>query len=169
MQEARDRATLGPMSKPAASESEKNLAVNRQARHDYAIEETYEAGLMLLGTEVKSARGGKVQIKDAYARFRNGELWLVGLHIAPYTHASFDNHEPERPRKLLLRQLELKRLTGKVERAGYTLVPLRVYLKGPWIKVELALAKGRQRHEKKEVLRKKIHEREMRDAVRRRG
>ncbi len=157
------------MSKPAASESEKNLAVNRQARHDYAIEETYEAGLMLLGTEVKSARGGKVQIKDAYARFRNGELWLVGLHIAPYTHASFDNHEPERPRKLLLRQLELKRLTGKVERAGYTLVPLRVYLKGPWIKVELALAKGRQRHEKKEVLRKKIHEREMRDAVRRRG
>lgn len=157
------------MSKPSNSGDEKNLAVNRQARHDYAVEETYEAGLVLVGTEVKSARGGKVQIKDAYARFRNGELWLVGLHIAPYTHASFENHEPERPRKLLLKQLELKRLTGKVERAGYTLVPLRVYLKGPWIKVELALAKGRQRHEKKDVLRKKIHDQEMRDAVRRRA
>ncbi len=160
---------MGPGAKGSDSESEKNLAVNRQARHDYSIEETYEAGLVLVGTEVKSARGGKVQIKDAYARFKNGELWLIGLHIAPYTHASFENHEPERPRKVLLSRHELKRLLGKIERAGYTLVPLRVYLKGAWIKVELALGKGRLRHEKKDVLKKKIHEREMRDAVRRRG
>ncbi|MBP7149278.1 MAG: SsrA-binding protein SmpB [Acidobacteria bacterium] len=148
--------------------AQRNLAVNRQARHDYEIAETFEAGLALLGTEVKSAREGRVQIKDAYARVKDGEVWLIGLHIAPYSHASADNHDPERTRKVLLHRHEIRRLIGKTERAGFTLIPLRVYASGPWIKVELALARGRARHEKKESLRKKIEEREMREAVRRR-
>ena len=147
----------------------KNLAVNRQARHDYTIEDTYEGGLVLLGTEVKSARAGRVQIKDAYARVQNGEVWLIGLHIAPYTHAYHDNHEPERKRKVLLHRHEIRRLFGKTERSGFTLIPLRIYAKGTRIKVELALAKGKAKSEKKEDLKKKIQEREMRqEAARRR-
>ncbi len=147
---------------------EKNLAVNRQARHDYIIEETFEGGLVLLGTEVKSARQGRVQLKDAYARVNEGELWLVGLHIAPYTHAYRDNHDPERRRKVLLHRHEIKRLFGKTERAGYTLVPLRVYVKGTRIKVELALGRGKAKSEKKDELKKKIQEREMRQELARR-
>ncbi len=148
---------------------EKNLAVNRQARHDYVIEDTFEGGLVLLGTEVKSARAGRVQIKDAYARIKDGEAWLIGLHIAPYTHAYHDNHEPERRRKVLLHKHEIRRLLGKTERAGFTLVPLRVYTKGTRIKVELALAKGKAKGERKDDLKKKVQEREMRqEAARRR-
>ncbi len=148
---------------------EKNLAVNRQARHDYVIEDTFEGGLVLLGTEVKSARAGRVQIKDAYARIKDGEAWLIGLHIAPYTHAYHDNHEPERRRKVLLHRHEIRRLLGKTERAGFTLVPLRVYTKGTRIKVELALAKGKAKGERKDDLKKKVQEREMRqEAARRR-
>jgi SsrA-binding protein len=157
------------MSPPKDQAGVKDLAVNRHARHDYLIEETFEAGLVLLGTEVKSARGGRIQIKDAYGRVQNGEAWLVGLHIAPYTHAYHDNHEPERRRKILLHKHEIKRLIGKTERAGYTLVPLRIYLKGTLIKIELGLGKGRAKGEKRDELKKKIVEREMRqDAARRR-
>lgn len=157
------------MARPKNEDGVKNLAVNRQARHDYLIEETFEGGLVLLGTEVKSARGGRVQIKDAYGRIKDGEAWLIGLHIAPYTHAYRDNHEPERRRKILLHRHEIKRLIGKTERAGYTLVPLRIYLKGTRIKVELGLGKGKVKGEKRDDLKKKIHEREMRqEAARRR-
>lgn len=155
------RSRKGKDNEPARA-----LAVNRKARRDYEIVETFEAGLVLVGTEVKAAREGRIQLKDAYARIKNGELWLVGCHIAPYSHASTDaNHDPERPRKLLVHRYELRRLIGKTERTGYTLVPLRVYLKGAWIKVELALARGRAKHEKKEAIKRRIHEREIRQAL----
>lgn len=148
----------------------KVLAVNRAARHDYEVQETFEAGLALLGTEVKSCRAGRVQFKDSYGKLKGGEVWLVGCHIGHYEHAAPEmNHEPERPRKVLLRESEIRRLTGKVERSGFTLVPLRMYLKGPWIKLELALARGRARHEKKEVLKKRIQEREVRQALKSRS
>jgi SsrA-binding protein len=146
------------------------LAQNRQARRDYEIEETFEAGLVLTGTEVKSCREGRVQLKDAYAQVKDGEAWLVNCHISPYEHAGpAANHDPERPRKLLLHGHQLRRLTGRVERAGFTLVPLRIFLKGSWIKVEIALARGRAKHEKRDQLKKKIQEREVEQALRRRG
>lgn len=159
------------MAKGGAEGETRDLAVNRQARHDFVIEETFEGGLVLLGTEVKSARYGRVQIKDAYGRIKDGEAWLVGLHIAPWSHAYRDNHEPERRRKILLHRHEIKRLIGKTERAGYTLVPLRVYLKGTRVKVELGLGKGKAKGEKREDLKKRIQEREMKQevAARRRG
>lgn len=156
------------MGRSKSDEGDRNLAVNRQARHDYSIEETFEGGLVLLGTEVKSCRQGRIQLKDAYARVREGELWLVGLHIAPYTHAYHDNHEPERRRKILLHKHEIKRLLGKTERAGYTLIPLRVYIKGTRIKVELGLGKGKAKSEKKDELKKRIQEREIRQELARR-
>ncbi|MDH3284475.1 MAG: SsrA-binding protein SmpB [Acidobacteriota bacterium] len=145
----------------------RQLASNRNARRNYEIAETYEAGIVLVGTEVKSCREGRIQLKDSYARVEGGELWLFNCHISPYSHASEKlNHDPERRRKLLLKRHELRRLIGKTERSGFTLVPLRVLLKGPWIKVELALARGRTRHDKKEQLKKKIQEREIAQALR---
>lgn len=156
------------MARPAGDPDEKNLAVNRHARHDYSIEETFEGGLALLGTEVKSAREGRVQLKDAYARVKDGEMWLVGMHIAPYSHASRDNHDPERRRKVLLHRRQIRRLLGKTERAGYTLIPLRVYLKGTRIKVELGLGRGKARSEKKEELKRRVSERELRAELARR-
>jgi SsrA-binding protein len=146
------------------------LAQNRQARRDYEIEETFEAGLVLTGTEVKSCREGRVQLKDAYAQVKGEEAWLVNCHISPYEHAGPSaNHEPERPRKLLLHKHQLKRMMGRVERAGYTLIPLRIFLKGSWIKVEIALARGRAKHEKRDQLKKKIQDREVEQALRRRS
>ncbi len=156
------------MARAAGDPSEKNLAVNRHARHDYAIEETFEGGLVLLGTEVKSAREGRVQLKDAYARVRNGEMWLVGVHIAPYSHAYRDNHDPERRRKVLLHRRQIRRLLGKTERAGYTLIPLRIYLKGTRIKVELGLGRGKGKSEKKDDIKKRVAERELRAELARR-
>ena len=144
----------------------KNLAMNRQARRDYEIAETFEGGLVLTGTEVKSCKGGRVQLKDSYARIRNGELFLYDCHISHYEHAGHNNHEPERVRKILLKRHEIQRLLGKTERAGFTLIPLRIYLKGPWIKIELALARGRAKHEKRDVIKKKIQEREIQQALR---
>ncbi len=156
------------MAKPAKDEI-RELASNRQARRDYDIEDTFEAGMVLLGTEVKSCRLGRVQLKDAYARPQGDKVVLYKLHIAHYTHASVDaNHDPERPRTLLLKAHEIRRLIGKSERAGYTLIPLRVYLKGAWIKVELALARGRSTHEKRDALKRKMVEREVRQEMSRR-
>lgn len=147
----------------------RELASNRQARRDYEIEETFEAGLVLLGTEVKSCRAGRVQLKDAYARVEGDRVVLHKLHVAHYTHAAVEmNHEPERPRPLLLKAHEIRRLIGKTERAGYTLIPLRVYLKGAWIKVELALARGRSKHEKRDAIKQKMAEREVRQELSRR-
>ncbi len=148
-------------------ESARALAVNRHARRDYEIDDHFEAGIALVGTEVKSCREGRIQLKDSYARIEDGEVWLHDCHIAPYTHGTTNNHEPERPRKLLLQRHQIQRLIGKTERTGFTLIQLRVYLKGPWVKVEIALARGRAKHEKRDVLKKKIHDREMEQALKR--
>ena len=134
-----------------------DVATNRQASHRYNLLEKWEAGLQLQGSEVKSLRDGGVQIKDAYAALRDGEVWLHNMHIAPYAPASRENHDPERPRKLLLHRREIERLIGKTAEKGLTLVPTRIYFKGRTAKVELALAKGRDRFDK----RQSIKEREM--------
>jgi SsrA-binding protein len=144
----------------------RNLAVNRQAKRDYEIEETFEAGIELLGSEVKSCRDGRVQLKDSFARLRDGQVWLMKCHISPYTHAPAEAHELERPRRLLLHAHQIRRLIGKTQRSGFTLIPLRVYLKGAWVKVEIALARGRAKHEKRDVIKKKIHDREIKQAMR---
>lgn len=143
------------------------LAQNRKARFDYHIEETFEAGIVLLGTEVKSARAGRISLQDSHARVEKDGVWLYGMHIAPYEQGSRWNHEPQRPRKLLLRQREIDYLYGRVREQGYTLVPLRVYLKGDWIKVELALARGKKQYDKRETIAKREAQRRMQQAVRR--
>jgi SsrA-binding protein len=139
-----------------------DVATNRQARHRYELVETFECGIELLGTEVKSVRAGNVQIRDAYAAIEDGEVWLRGLYIAPYPPA-LDNHEPERPRKLLLHRYEIERLIGRTQRKGLTLVPTRIYFKGPRAKVELALARGKERRDR----RREIADRDMRRDVER--
>jgi len=135
---------------------------NRKARHDYEILETYEAGIALKGTEVKSVRAGKVDFTGAYARFENGELWLEDLYIAPYEKGSYSNHEPRRPRKLLLHRRELNKLRGRVEQKGLTLVPLKIYFNDRgYAKVLLALARGKRDYQKKQDDKKRAVEREM--------
>ena len=141
------------------------LASNRKARHDYEILETVEAGLMLAGTEVKSARAGRVQLKDSYVEFRDGQAFLVGVHISHYSHGNRENHEPERARKLLLKRNEIDRLFGQVQQKGLTVVPLELYLKGPWIKAELGLARGKKLYDKRETEKRKTQEREMRQEM----
>jgi SsrA-binding protein len=137
------------------SENSKNICKNRKARYDYHILETFEAGMVLLGTEVKSLRAGKASIKDSYGSIEKGELWLRDLHITPYAQAAYDNHEPERPRKLLVTQRELKRLIVKVREKGYTLVPLSLYFKEGWVKVEMALAQGKRKYDKRHAIAKR--------------
>lgn len=144
-----------------AGEEEKAVCVNRKARHDYFIEETYEAGLVLRGSEVKSLRDGKANLKDSYARVLNGEAFLLNAHISPYPAANQFNHEPTRTRKLLLRQQEIRRLAGKVQERGLTLIPLRLYFKNGKAKVELGLARGKKLYDKREALRRKAAEREV--------
>ena len=140
-------------------------ATNRKAFHDYAIEEKLEAGLVLKGTEVKSLREGRVNLKDAYGVVKAGEVWLLNAHISPYSHGNYANHDPLRTRKLLLNRSEIKRLIGRTTEKGLTLVPLRVYLKNGKLKCELALAKGRKTHDKREVERKKTIDKETRQAL----
>jgi len=137
------------------------VATNRRARHEYEILETVEAGLVLMGTEVKSLRAGLVNFKDSYASVRNGEGWLLGCHISPYSHGTDANHEPERDRKLLLHKRELSRLSGKISERGLTLVPLRLYFKAGRAKVELGLARGKKLHDKRSALREREARREM--------
>ncbi|MBM4119009.1 SsrA-binding protein SmpB [bacterium] len=134
------------------SEAIKIIAVNRKARFDYELLETFEAGMVLVGTEVKSLRAGKANIKDAYAAVEDGELWLVGLHISPYAQGTTDAHAPERRRKLLMNAKERRRLVIKIQERGLTLVPTRLYFKGGWAKVELALARGKRKHDKREAI-----------------
>lgn len=143
----------------------KSIAENRKARHDYFIVDTYEAGVVLLGTEVKALREGRANLKDAYAKVKNGELWVHQLHISPYSHASYDNHDPLRPRKLLLHRDEIKRLVGKVNEAGHTLVPLKLYFKSGKVKLLLALAKGKRQYDKRESIRRREEQRDL-DRVR---
>lgn len=144
-----------------ATEAEKTVCTNRRARHDYFIEETFEAGLVLQGSEVKSLRDGKAQLKDSYARILKGEAFLLNAHISPYAAANIFNHDPTRTRKLLLHQREIRRLTGKVKERGWTLIPLRLYFKDSRAKVELALARGKKLYDKRESLKKKAAQREV--------
>ena len=143
----------------------KIIAENRKARHDYFIEDTYEAGMVLLGTEVKALRQGRANLKDSYGKVKNGEMWVHQIHISPYSHASYENHDPLRPRKLLLHSQEIKRLVGKINEAGYTLVPLRLYFKAGKVKLLLGLAKGKRKYDKREAIRRRDEQREM-DRVR---
>jgi SsrA-binding protein len=136
----------------SSEKTEKMVCKNRKARFDYHIMETFEAGLVLTGTEVKSLRNGKAHIKDAYGNINKGEIWIIGLHISPYEQAGQFNHEPERPRKLLLTHREIKRLITKVREKGLTLVPLRIYFKGGWAKIEIALAQGKRKYDKRHAI-----------------
>ena len=154
---------------PNKSGGEKIITVNRKARHDYEIVDTFEAGIVLLGTEVKSLRAGKVNLKDSYARIRDGEVWLIGVHISPYTHGSCNNHDPERDRKLLLHKYEIRRLIGKVEEAGMTLIPLRMYFRNGRAKVELALARGKRKYDKRQDIARREAQREIRRQLKHKG
>jgi SsrA-binding protein len=140
---------------------EKILVQNKKARHDYSVEETYETGIALQGTEVKSLRLGKANLKDSYVRIENEEAFLHNTHISPYPWGHQFNHDPERVRKLLLRKRELRRLTGKINERGYTLIPLKFYLKKGKIKLEVGLAKGKTLYDKRETLKKRSADREM--------
>jgi len=148
--------------------AKKIVARNRRARRDYAIEETYEAGIVLTGSEVKSVRAGRVSLDEGYAKVEDGEVWLYGMHIAPYEPSSYFGHDPERPKKLLLNRREIARLVGKVTRAGYTLVPLSLYFnERGYAKVELALAKGRTKVDKRRKLIEEEEEKRAREAMKR--
>ncbi|MFR9779247.1 SsrA-binding protein SmpB [Micromonospora sp. MS34] len=147
----------------------KVVASNKKARHDYAILDTYEAGMALTGTEVKSLRAGRASLVDAFAQERNGELYLHGMHIPEYTQGTWTNHEPRRTRKLLLKRLEIDRLIGKTRESGLTLVPLQVYFSDGWAKVEIGLAKGKKTYDKRQDLAKRDAEREMARVAGRRG
>ena len=142
------------------------VATNRRARHEYEILETLEAGLVLRGTEVKSLRTGQVNFKDSYATVRNGEAWLLGCHISPYSHGTDANHDPERDRKLLLHGREIARLAGKVAEKGLTVVPLKLYFKQGRAKLEIGLARGKKLHDKRAALRERETRREMDKAAR---
>ena len=149
-------------------ESIKILAQNRKARRDYLLLETFEAGLALLGSEIKSARAGKVQLREAYVGHKRGELWLQKAHIAQYPMAAARNHDPIRPRKLLLHRREIERLLRKGSEGGLTIIPTRMYLKHGRAKVEIALARGRRQHDKREIIARRESERAMRRQLGRR-
>jgi len=138
----------------------KVLAENRKARHDYTIEDQYEAGLVLKGTEVKSLRLGRANLKDSYAKIVNGEVFVYQMHISPYPFAYYDNHDPLRPRKLLLHNAEIKKLFGKVNEKGYSLIPLRLYFVGGKVKMALALARGKKLYDKRESIKKRDEQRD---------
>ncbi|MGM0438508.1 MAG: SsrA-binding protein SmpB [Bacillota bacterium] len=140
------------------------VARNKKAKHDYHIEETYEAGIKLKGTEIKSVRQGKVNLKDSYAIVKNGEIFILNMHISPYKQGNRYNHKPDRTRKLLLHKREIDSLYGKTQREGFTLVPIAVYLKDNLAKIELALAKGKNVRDKRREIKKKTAQREMKKA-----
>jgi len=144
----------------ARESGRKLIAQNKKARHDYHIDETYEAGLALVGTEVKSLRAGRASLVDAYGRIKDGEVWLEGAHIPEYDQGSWTNHEPRRSRKLLLHRAEIAKLIGKTKESGLTLVPLSLYFKDGKAKVEIALARGKKLHDKRETEKKRDWSRE---------
>jgi SsrA-binding protein len=146
----------------------KIVAENRKARHDYIIVDQYEAGLVLTGTEVQSLRLGKANLKDSYAKVKNGEVWLYQMHISPYPFAYYDNHDPLRVRKLLLHKREIMRLYAKANEQGHTLVPLKLYFKSGKAKITIALAKGKREFDKRQALRERDHQRELERARRQR-
>ena len=144
---------------------EKNVATNRKARHDYAIEDTYEAGLVLTGTEVKSLRAGRANLTDGYAFIDNGEAWLDAVHIPEYTQGTWTNHPPRRPRKLLLHKEQIIKMSHEVSAGGYTLIPLRIYFSDGRAKVEIAVAKGKREYDKRQALRERQDKREAERAM----
>ncbi|NLZ25672.1 MAG: SsrA-binding protein SmpB [Clostridiales bacterium] len=137
----------------------KIITTNKKAYHDYFVEETIEAGIALVGTEVKSIRAGAVNLKDCYVIIKNGEALLLGMHISPYDKGSFSNVDPERTRKLLLNKFEINRLRGKIEQKGFTLIPLKLYFKNSFIKVELGLCRGKQLHDKRAAIKERDEKR----------
>ncbi len=143
----------------------KLITSNKKAYHDFFIEENYEAGISLAGTEVKSVREGRVNLKDSYVQIKDGEAFLIGCHISPYSHGNIWNLDPERTRKLLLHKQEIKRIAGQLTQKGYTLVPLRVYIKGNKVKLELGLAKGKKLYDVRETIKEKEAKREVERAM----
>ncbi|MDR3666589.1 MAG: SsrA-binding protein SmpB [Ignavibacteriaceae bacterium] len=137
------------------SPEEKNVTVNRKARYEYEILQVYEAGIVLQGTEVKALREGKANLVDSYGLLQNNEIWLIGAHISEYTQGNINNHDPIRTRKLLMNRSEIRKLIGKVKEKGLTLVPLRIYFKKGKVKIEIALAKGKKVHDKRETIAKR--------------
>ena len=147
----------------------KIIASNRKARHDFFILDSHEAGIVLLGSEIKSIRAGQISIKEAYIRIQDGEAWLVDAHIAPYTQANRNNHEPRRPRKLLLHKKEIDKLDSIVRTKGLTIIPIKVYLKNGKAKLEISVARGKKRHDKRQEIAKRDAQREISRQINRRG
>ncbi|MDA8156110.1 MAG: SsrA-binding protein SmpB [Actinomycetota bacterium] len=145
------------------------VAENRKAFHDYFIEETYEAGISLVGTEVKSIRQGKANLRDSYVLIKNSEAWLLNCHISPYSHGNIMNHDPLRTRKLLLHRKEIEKLRGKIAQKGYALIPLKLYFKGSHVKIEIGLAKGKQFFDKRDTIKEKEARRQIERAVKARN
>jgi SsrA-binding protein len=156
------------MAKTEAKPAEKLIADNRKAFHDFHILETFEAGVALLGTEVKAIREGRVNLRDSYARPEGGEIWAYNIHISPYSHRGYADHEPTRRRKLLLHADEIRKLIGKTTERGMTLVPTRMYFKRGRVKLGIGLAKGKKEHDKRETIRRREAERETRAAIKER-
>jgi len=148
--------------------AERLLADNRKARHDYHVLETWEAGLALLGTEVKAIREGRVNLRDSYGRVEDGEVWLYGVHISPYSHRGYAEHEPLRRRKLLLHKQEIRKLIEKTAERGMTIVPLRLYFKNGRVKMAIGLAKGKKEYDRRETIRRRETDRETRAAIKER-
>jgi len=155
--------------KTQREEARRLITENRKARHDYHVLETWEAGVSLLGTEVKAIREGRVNLRDSYARIDNGEVWMMNVHISPYSHRGSSDHSELRQRKLLLHSHEIRKMVGNVAEKGLTLVPLEMYFKKGRVKVTLALAKGKQAHDKRETIRKREVDRETRAAIKTRS
>ena len=155
--------------KTQTESNQKTVATNREAYHNYFILETYEAGIQLTGTEVKSARAGRVNLKDGYVLVRDGQAWLFNVHISPYTHGNRQNHDPDRERRLLMHKREIYRLQSKIQEKGLTLVPTKLYFKGALIKCELAVARGKKLYDKRETEARKTQERDARAAIKNRS
>ncbi len=155
------------MSKDKKNQNEKTAASNKKAFHEYTILEKFQAGIVLTGTEIKSIRAGKVNLKDSFAKIDKGEVWLYKSHISPYEMGNIYNHDPERKRKLLLTKNEIRKLTDKLKGSGDTLIPLKIYLTGGWAKIELGLAKGKKLHDKREDIAKKSVKRDIERAMKR--
>jgi SsrA-binding protein len=156
------------MAKTPEKPAERLLADNRKALHDYEILESYEAGVALLGTEVKAIRQGRVNLRDSYARVEDGEVWAMNVHISPYSHRGYVDHEPLRRRKLLLHKAEIRKLIGRTVEKGLTLVPLRMYFKNGRVKMAVGLARGKKMHDKRETIKRREADRETRAAVKER-
>ena len=153
----------------ARERGEKQIAANRKARHEYFVEETYECGLALHGTEVKSMRQGRVNLKEAFCQVKKGEMWVVGMHISPYEQGNIFNVDPLRDKKLLMHKSEIRKLAAQVQRQGYTLIPLRIYLKDGRMKLELGLCKGKQLHDKRDDAADRAAKRDIERAMKNNG